>query len=459
MWGLGDEMRFRVLGPLEILDAGEWHAVRSPKWRVLTAPLPVGEWSHLAVTISGSTGTLYVNGSVAGTNTAMTLNPAALGALANHWLGRSLYPDAVFAGAFGGFDIWSRALPAAEIGALQAKAGDGDLASYAFDTLIDRPGRSGPAVVRRTCGGPSHPGFLAAYPETQFSTLESMTSGDYTVVWAPHYTAHKILRGLFEAYRATGDERALDLASGMCDWMYARLSKLPKATLQRMWGIFSSGEFGGIVEAICDVHAVTGRAEHIALAKLFDLDHLIDSCAAGTDVLTSAGRASASLEGARPHRRHTRRHERRDVLRVQHAEAEPDAVLPRAGPALPRLLRARAVQPGPRVQTGPAGRREAAGHLLHRAEPGSRPGLHAEGRDDVLRRHRDGERDQVPGHGLLPQCGRQHALREPVQPVEAVVEGRHDRAADELPVRAGVDARSARLRAVHAPPAGAVLVP
>ncbi|WP_030037610.1 beta-L-arabinofuranosidase domain-containing protein, partial [Streptomyces resistomycificus] len=97
---------------------------------------------------------------------------------------------------------------------------------------------------------PSHPGFLAAYPETQFIDLETRTSPDYTKVWAPYYTAHKILRGLLDAYTATDDARALDLASGMCDWMYSRLSKLPDATLQRMWGIFSSGEFGGIVEAI-----------------------------------------------------------------------------------------------------------------------------------------------------------------------------------------------------------------
>ncbi len=113
-----------------------------------------------------------------------------------------------------------------------------------------------------------------------------MTKGDYTVVWAPYYTAHKILRGVLDAYLNTGDERALDLASGLCDWMYARLSKLPKSTLQRMWGIFSSGEFGGLVEAICDVHAITGKAEHLALARLFDLDRLIDSCAAGQDILT-----------------------------------------------------------------------------------------------------------------------------------------------------------------------------
>ncbi|MFT7841634.1 glycoside hydrolase family 127 protein [Saccharothrix sp. BKS2] len=63
------------------------------------------------------------------------------------------------------------------------------------------------------------------------------------------------------------------------------LSRLPAATLQRMWGIFSSGEFGGIVEAVCDLHARTGKPEHLAPARLFDLDRLIDACAAGVDVL------------------------------------------------------------------------------------------------------------------------------------------------------------------------------
>jgi DUF1680 family protein len=71
----------------------------------------------------------------------------------------------------------------------------------------------------------------------------------------------------------------------MGDWMHSRLSKLPEATLQRMWGLFSSGEFGGIVEAICDLHALTGKPEHLALARLFDLDRLIDACAANTDIL------------------------------------------------------------------------------------------------------------------------------------------------------------------------------
>ncbi|MFE0924925.1 beta-L-arabinofuranosidase domain-containing protein [Streptomyces mutabilis] len=262
-----------------------------------TAALPLDRWSHLAVTLADGTGTLYVDGTAVARNTAMTLTPAALGPLAHHWLGRSHYPaDPVFAGAFEEFNVWSRALSAEEIAALRevraadSPAGRGDLASYAFDEtdggrFADASGRGLTATLRRTWGGPSHPGFLAAYPETQFIELESMTGSDYTRVWAPYYTAHKILRGLLDAHLATGDGRALDLASGMCDWMYSRLSKLPAATLQRMWGIFSSGEFGGIVEAICDLHAVTAEARHLALARLFDLDRLIDACAANTDVL------------------------------------------------------------------------------------------------------------------------------------------------------------------------------
>ncbi|QYX78800.1 beta-L-arabinofuranosidase domain-containing protein [Streptomyces akebiae] len=262
-----------------------------------TAALPLNQWSHLAVTISGTTGTLYVNGTAVAQSTSMTLNPSVLGTLTNNWLGRSNYPDdPVFAGAFDEFNVWSRALTAAEIASLQtneakkSSAGLGNLASYYFfatsgGTFDDASGRGLTATLRRTWGGPSHPGFLAAYPETQFIDLETRTTADYTKVWAPYYTAHKILKGLLDAYLATDDARALDLASGMCDWMYSRLSKLPDATLQRMWGIFSSGEFGGIVEAIVDLYTITGKADHLALAKLFDLDRLIDACAAGTDIL------------------------------------------------------------------------------------------------------------------------------------------------------------------------------
>ncbi|MFJ9719408.1 hypothetical protein ACIRPQ_26345 [Streptomyces sp. NPDC101213] len=66
--------------------------------------------------MGGGTGTLHANGTALARNTAMTLTPAAPGDLAHHWLGRSHHASApVFAGAFGGFDVWSRVVTAAEI--------------------------------------------------------------------------------------------------------------------------------------------------------------------------------------------------------------------------------------------------------------------------------------------------------------------------------------------------------
>jgi DUF1680 family protein len=251
-----------------------------------TAALPLGQWSHIAVTITGTTGTLYVNGGQVAASTAMTLNPAALGELRNNWVGRSNYPaDPVFAGSIDEINLWSWALSAAEIAQLQTQpasasgVGPGDLASCSLDDGLQD------TTLRRTWGGPSHPGFLAAYPETQFITLETMTRSDYTVVWAPYYTAHKILKGLLDAYRNTGDARALDLAKGMGDWMYSRLRTLAPEVLQRMWGLFSSGEYGGLAEAVTDLYDVTGDAGHLALAGLFDLDSLITACADNRDVL------------------------------------------------------------------------------------------------------------------------------------------------------------------------------
>ncbi|MFF5099253.1 MULTISPECIES: beta-L-arabinofuranosidase domain-containing protein [Actinosynnema] len=248
-------------------------------------PLPVGEWSHLALTVGDGSATLYVDGAPVGGTTVTT----PLTGLAHHWLGRSHFAaDPVFAGAFDEISVWSRVLAPDEVAAAAGRPADGDVAAYPCDeagpVLRDLRGRDAP--VRRTWGAPSHPGFLAAYPETQFITLESMTSSNYQVVWAPYYTAHKILRGLLDAHTAIGDPRALDLADGMGDWMHSRLSRLTPQVRQRMWSIFSSGEFGGVAEAVVDLHARTGKPEHLALARMFDLDSLIDACAENRDVLT-----------------------------------------------------------------------------------------------------------------------------------------------------------------------------
>lgn len=81
-----------------------------------TAPLPTGQWVHVAVTLAGAVGVLYVNGVAVGTNSAMTTAPFRLGSTSQNWLGRSQYlADPYFNGLIDDFRIYRGGLTAAQI--------------------------------------------------------------------------------------------------------------------------------------------------------------------------------------------------------------------------------------------------------------------------------------------------------------------------------------------------------
>lgn len=84
----------------------------------LNAPaLPVGVWTHVAVTISGDTGKLFVNGVVVAMNTSMTIHPADVGTKFNY-LGKSQFStDPFFWGRFDDFRFVSSALTDAQVAA------------------------------------------------------------------------------------------------------------------------------------------------------------------------------------------------------------------------------------------------------------------------------------------------------------------------------------------------------
>ena len=115
-------------------------------------------------------------------------------------------------------------------------------------------------------------GFISAYPPDQFILLEK--GARYGVqknhVWAPYYTLHKILSGLIDVYEVSGNKKALEIAAGMSDWVYARLNRLPKDTLIKMWNTYIAGEYGGMNEAMARLYRITGKSNYLKAAQLFD---------------------------------------------------------------------------------------------------------------------------------------------------------------------------------------------
>ncbi|WP_318311834.1 beta-L-arabinofuranosidase domain-containing protein [Flagellimonas crocea] len=115
-------------------------------------------------------------------------------------------------------------------------------------------------------------GFISAYPPDQFIMLEkgAIYGTKPTQVWAPYYTLHKILAGLLDVYEVSGNKKALQIAKGMGDWVYARLSQLPTDTLISMWNTYIAGEFGGMNEVMARLDRVTDEPRYLEVAQLFD---------------------------------------------------------------------------------------------------------------------------------------------------------------------------------------------
>jgi DUF1680 family protein len=263
-----------------------------------TSALPNGEWTHIAVTRSGNTGTLYVNGAPVGTNGNMTLRPADLGITTGNWIGRRQFPQlnvSYLNAAIDEFQIYDRALSGAELQSLIADpgaSGAGNVAWYRFDeadgrNVMDSSGRGRHGIILAPTDGRRHPGFLSAYPETPFIRLEEFaTYGGNQGIWAPYYTLHKIMAGLLDAHTLAGNAQALDIAARIGDWVYSRLAPLRQDQLNRMWNTYIAGEYGGMNESLAQLHALrAGKAEYVAAARRFDNTIVYDAMIRDDDIL------------------------------------------------------------------------------------------------------------------------------------------------------------------------------
>ena len=121
-----------------------------------------------------------------------------------------------------------------------------------------------------------HPGYLSAFPESFFDRLEAGRP-----VWSPYYMIHKYLAGLIDQYQLAGDGQALDVATGLADWVAWRTSRLSYAQMQ----MILENEYGALPEALANMYAITGTERYLAAAQRFYHARVLDPLAAGQDNL------------------------------------------------------------------------------------------------------------------------------------------------------------------------------
>ncbi|HTB62124.1 MAG TPA: beta-L-arabinofuranosidase domain-containing protein, partial [Opitutales bacterium] len=104
---------------------------------------------------------------------------------------------------------------------------------------------------------------------------------DLNGMWSPWYVQHKLMAGLRDAYRQTGNRTAIDVAAKHAAWIESIVGNLSPQQLQLMMTI----EFGGINESLADLYADTGDSRWLTLSQRFHHDYIVNPLAQGRDIL------------------------------------------------------------------------------------------------------------------------------------------------------------------------------
>ena len=150
-----------------------------------TQPLPTNVWTHVAVTLDGTQGILYVNGTAVVTNSDMNLLPLYVAPQTNH-LGRSKFTaDPYFNGQYACFGAYGHALSPQEIVApLPAMIQPANDSTYQPGTVINFVG-SAVDFMNRPLGAADLTWQISyvQYGQTNsvFGPVSGITNGTFTI--------------------------------------------------------------------------------------------------------------------------------------------------------------------------------------------------------------------------------------------------------------------------------------
>lgn len=111
--------------------------------------------------------------------------------------------------------------------------------------------------------------------EKQFDIVEE--KGWDSAIWVPWYNMHKLVQGLVDVYKYTGNEKALEIASKLGDWIYNRTSKWSSTVRNRVLGV----EYGGMNDCLYELYSFTKSEKHLTAAHKFDEDNLFKTVSKG----------------------------------------------------------------------------------------------------------------------------------------------------------------------------------
>jgi hypothetical protein len=150
---------------------------------------------------------------------------------------------------------------------LFASAGDKDAKAKADEIVAEL------AQCQRKLGG----GYLSAFPTELFDRLDSLSQ----LPWAPFYTIHKIMAGLFDMYTLAGNQDALKVVAGMADWADNWTSSKTEEHLQEILNV----EFGGMAEVLYNLAAATNNDQWAKAGDRFTKKRFVNPLASRRDEL------------------------------------------------------------------------------------------------------------------------------------------------------------------------------